>query len=313
MAQRSVVRHSATQQLGGKPAVLEELLATAREAFLDSDPVERVAGLEIVMLGGQEMAMIDPAILQEVADLLTDEDPDVRRTAFLALDQLEAELSRPPSSNAEERQAVHRGASFEDDQNMELLNRAGSFNRKMPREEAMQALSTILLGRKGAGFAAAPGSLKAVADMRKAGVAKEVVPHLTDAVRASKEGPIRQAATDALMRLGMRQATHQKFGAGQLVEVLRTDGAWSPGTIKKVTASLVTVSLEDGSFKDLPPSMSEKCIRNMQPSLSLKPQVGECSDLELRAEAMDGLSAALKARSNKLLNELDDLQAQFEA
>ena len=38
-------------------------------------------------------------------------------------------------------------------------------------------------------------------------------------------------------------------------------------------------------------------------------QGGRPADLELRAAAMDGLSVSLRARSNKLMNELDDLFA----
>jgi len=250
-----------------------DLLAAARLALKDEDAEERVAGLEMVMMGGVQMAVADPAILNDVADLMSDSDAGVRQMACQTLDHLEFEMSPPPTAPSAQLVPAFcagRGVtpsfgarglaaiantcySVEDALDCRLLDRAGSFNRKMPPPEALQALSTVLLGKDRTvpsfdsacrrTFAAA-GSSKAVAELRRSGAAQEVLPHLADAARASTEAPIRQAAVDTLMHLGKRRA-----------------------------------------------------------------RGGRPADLELRAAAMDGLSVSLRARSNKLMNELDDLFA----
>lgn len=249
-----------------------DLLAAARLALKHEDAEERVTGLEMVMMGGVQMAIADPAILSDVADLMSDSDAGVRQMACRALDHMEFEISPPPSAPSSQLVPAFgtapevtpscgtRGLAALADTSSSvdgvlpcrLLDRVGSFNRKVPRPEALQALSTVLLGkdRKVVSFDstcrrtfAAAGSSKAVAELRKSGVAEEVLPHLADAARASTEAPIRQAAVDTLMHLGKRR------------------------------------------------------------------KGGRAADLELRAAAMDGLSVSLRARSNKLMNDLDDLFA----
>jgi hypothetical protein len=247
-------------------SVIAQVMNLARQGMRDANRMQRVAGLEMVMMGGKALVMQEPKIMSEVADLTRDADPEVSQTAYLVLDFLETELSRsdrqshasPPGSAPSSQLMVtsqsHHGnvSSFSSSArpctvDYGLLDRLGSFNRRLPGEEAMEVLKSAIVGSDGIG---ASGRLASKELKKQPGIAREVLPHLSDAVRASREAPIRKAAADTLLNLatGLPKA-------------------------------------EGGS--------------------------GRSVDLETQEEAMDGLSAALRARTNKLLNELADLTPNF--
>lgn len=246
-------------------SIITQVLHLARQGMRDANHLQRIAGLEMVMLGGKALVMQEPKIMSEVALFLCDKDPEVSKTAYQALDFLEAELSRsgpsylndtPPGSAPTEMFRSLKSSSsigsFSSSlprpytADYGLLDRLGSFNRRLPGQQAMEALSAVITGADALGLEAS-GKLVSKELRKQPGIAKEVLPHLTDAVRASREAPIRKAAADALLTLASGRP---------------------------------------------------------------KAQAGHCGkslDLETQEEAMDGLSAALRARTSKLLSELADL------
>jgi len=268
----SSLKNAGFQIAAPRPPVVEDsniitqVLFLAREGMRDAHRLQRVAGLQMVMLGGKALVMQEPKVMSEVALLLCDKEHEVSKAAYQALDFLETELSRsdpqvandsPPGSAPPRSMATQktRGSvsSFSSlarpfTADYGLLDRLGSFNRRLPSQQAMEALNAVILGDDALGSEAS-GKLASRELRKQPGLAKEVLPHLTDAVRASREAPIRKAAADALL------------------------------------------TLASGLSK------AEGCGRSV--------------DLFTQEEAMDGLSAALRARTGKLLNELANLTPKF--
>jgi len=243
-------------------SVITQVLHLSRQGMSDANRLQRIAGLESVMLGGKALVMQEPKIMSEVARLCCDRDHEVSKAAYEALDYLETELSRsgpqfgndsPPGSapqsllaSRNSRRNIASAPSLPRPRTADygLLDRLGSFNRRLPGQQAMEALNAVILGCDALGLEV-PCRLASKDLKKQPGLAKEVLPHLTDAVRASREAPIRKAAADALLDLA----------------------------------------------SGLPKAEAR----------------GKSVDLETQEEAMDGLAAALKVRTSKLLEELAEL------
>lgn len=233
-------------------SVITQVLHLSRQGMSDANRLQRIAGLESVMLGGKALVMQEPKIMSEVARLCCDRDHEVSKAAYEALDYLETELSRSGSApqsllaSKNSRRNIASAPSLSRPRTADygLLDRLGSFNRRLPGQQAMEALNAVILGCDALGLEV-PCRLASKDLKKQPGLAKEVLPHLTDAVRASREAPIRKAAADALLDLA----------------------------------------------SGLPKAEAR----------------GKSVDLETQEEAMDGLAAALKVRTSKLLTELAEL------
>lgn len=336
--------------LSDEGQLIAELLLEARKSMRHPDAALRIEGLEMVATCGTAVAEIDQGIFKELADMhANDSDPDVRRAALQTLDALQLELSlqneletnAPKLEGDIDADDLAAILGIEQPVNYDWLVRAGCANRKLASPPAMEALAAILFDNESerpttAGSQLSVGCQQAIEDLERSGIAKEVLPLLADAARASPEESVRQAATTALMHFGRTETDadkarktmqftitlvkKRKEGLGLRVDRADTQamliGEVKEGPVKEwnnanpyqcVRAGdrIIDINGVSGDMK----TMAVEARAKAELIMVIEPEckVTETDEVVLRKSALNGLNSALKARSQKLLYELDDL------